>query len=106
VGVMNNLLERRSVGNEITISVHFVSGDTFVQPLPIDQADAVQEFMDWFRNPGKHKVWAWHVVAEQAVHMLHHDKIIAVDIEGYIEPDGRSSRWYERLIDRIRLRRL
>jgi len=101
---MNDLLERRSVRDEITITIHFVDGNLFVQPLPIDQADAVQEFMDWFRDPGKHKVWAWHVVAEQKIHMLNHAHIMGVDIEGYIEPEGRPSRWYERLADRIRLR--
>jgi len=94
----------QSVADEITISVHMVSGDVFVQPIPIEQADDVQDFMNWFRNPGKDKVWAWHVIREQTIHMLHHDKIMAVDIEGYIEPDGRVSRWYERLFDRLRAR--
>jgi hypothetical protein len=60
--------------------------------------------MDWFRNPGKHKIWAWHVVAEQTIHMLNHEHIMAVGIDGYIEPAGRSSRWYERLFDRLRAR--
>lgn len=102
---MNGLLERRSVQEEITITVHFVDGDSFVQPLPIDYADAVQEFMDWFRAPGKDKVWAWHVVAEQKIHLFNHAHIMAVDIEGYIEPEGRPSHWFERLVDWFRARR-
>lgn len=90
------------VASEITISVHMASGDVFVQPIPIDQYDLVQEFMDWYRHPGKDRVWEWHVVSEQSLHMIKHDLIMAIDIEGYIEPEGRSSRWYERILDRIR----
>ena len=91
----------RPVADVITISVRMVSGDVFVQPVPVDEADVVQEFMGWFRKPGKIRVWAWHAIEEQTIHLLRHDQIAAVDVEGYIEPAGRSSRWYECLVDRL-----
>ncbi len=90
------------IAEKIMITVHFISGDMLVQPIPVDQADYVQEFMDWYRNPGKTKVWAWHCFNDRSIHMFCHAQIAAVDIEGYIEPEGRASRWYERLIDRFR----
>ncbi|MGG1598039.1 hypothetical protein [Paenibacillus naphthalenovorans] len=92
--------------SEIVVTIHFVDGDSFVQPLTIEDADAVQDFMNWFRNPGRDKVWAWHVVEHRQIHMMHHDKIMAVDIDGFIEPEGRPSRWYERFFDKIKIWRI
>lgn len=99
---MQDLLERRSTGDEITISIHFSSGERFDQPMPIDCADGVQEFMDWFRHPKGCKVYTFYSISNQQVHMFHHNQIIAVDIDGYIEPEGRKSRWYVLLLDRLR----
>lgn len=104
-GIKNEERIRRAP-NEIIVRIAFVDGSEFVQPFPIDYADAVQDFMDWFREPGRIKVWSWHSPAASAFHMFHHRNIIAVDIEGYIEPEGRDSRWYERFIDRLVLWRL
>lgn len=86
----------------IVITIHLVNGESFVRSLPLEHAEDVQDFMDWYRRPGKVKVWAWHVPTAAQIHMLHHDHILAVDIDGYIEPDGRPSRWYERIADRMR----
>lgn len=87
---------------EVLVVIHMASGETFTQPIPLDDLDYVQEFMDWYRNPGKEKVWAWHCLNTRSIHLFQFDQIAAVDIEGYIEPDGRPSRWYERLVDRFR----
>ncbi|MFC4305795.1 hypothetical protein [Cohnella boryungensis] len=87
----------------ITLKIHMVDGSTFVQELPVDDADGVQEFLDWFRQPGRNKVWTWQVPSSVSLHALHHPHIMAVDVDGYVEPDGRTSRWYERLLDRISL---
>lgn len=101
---MNGLKEApESKTYEIMVTIHFLDGDTFIQPFPVDYADRVQCFMDWFRKPKKDKVWAWHVLDTGQIHMFHHEKIMAVDIDGYIEPDGRKSRWYERLIDKLKV---
>lgn len=101
---MNDLVDRLPVQQDekAQITFHMVSGDIFNQT--IDDLDHAQSFMDWYRNPGKCKVWAWHCVADSEIHLFKHDQIMAVDIEGYIEPEGRSSRWYERFFDRIRAR--
>lgn len=88
---------------EIVITIHFVDGDMFKQPFPIDFADRVQNFMDWFRNPGRNRTWAWHVIQSSQIHMFRHEHIMAVDIDGYIEPAGRPSRWYELILDRFRM---
>jgi len=99
---MIDAIDRNPVDQEnVLVVIHMVSGETFTQPIPLDNVDIVQDFMDWYRSPGKEKIWAWHCIKERSIHMLRHDKIGAVDIEGYIEPDGRPSRWYERLIDRF-----
>ncbi|MBN2980119.1 hypothetical protein [Cohnella algarum] len=94
----------KPVNQEITLRVHFVGGESFTQYLSVDDAEVIQNFMDWFRRPGKDQVWAWHVVHDAEIHMMHHRHIIAVDIEGYVEPEGRPSRWYERWLDRLRMR--
>lgn len=103
---MKGTAEYPATRQEINITIRFVDGDVFVQPIPIDNADSVQEFLDWFRKPGKSKIWSWHVPTHSIIHMLNHDHIMGVDVEGYLEPDGRESKWYEKLIDRIRVRRL
>lgn len=102
---MNSLADKQ-IADEITISIHFVDGDTFVQPIPVEDAEIVQDFMDWFACPGKDLVWSWHVDQAQQIYMMHHSKIMAVDIQGYIEPEGRKTRWYERLLDKWRARKL
>jgi hypothetical protein len=100
---MNEVKDQpEAITSEILIKVHFTDGDTFHQPFPVDWADSVQEFMDWFRRPGKRKTWAWHVITDGHIHMFRHEHIMAVDIEGYWEPDGRRSRWYERWMDKLR----
>jgi hypothetical protein len=93
----------RPIAAEITLSIHMVDGSTFMQELSIDDADGAQAFLDWFRQPGKCKVWTWQAPTCSMLHSLHHAHITAVDIEGYIEPEGRETRWYERLVDRLRL---
>jgi hypothetical protein len=99
-----------SAQREITIYIHMTDGNTFVQPLPIDHADGVQDFMDWLRNPGKIKVWSWQVPTAGNIHLLHHCHIVSVDVEGFIEPEGRPSRWYEwawdRITSKIKIRRV
>lgn len=96
----------KPVSDEITITINFSDGSQFLQPLPLDESDTAQDFMNWFNDPGKNKVFSLHNVTESKINMFHHAHITSVDIEGYIEPEGRSSRWYERLIDRLRVRRL
>ncbi|WP_226000907.1 hypothetical protein [Paenibacillus sp. BJ-4] len=104
---MNGLIDAESQEiHEIEIKVHFVDGDTFSQHLPFEYTEAVQDFLDWFRKPGRQKVFTFFTPATRDIHALHHSKIMAVDVSGYIEPDGRESRWYERLIDRFRLWRM
>jgi len=87
----------------ITLHIHMIDGSTFVQDLPVDDADGAQDFLNWFRQPGRNKVWTWQVPSDASLHALHHPHIMAVDVEGYVEPDGRTSRWYERLLDRLML---
>lgn len=90
--------------NELRVTIHLSNGEVFVQEL--DDYDQAQEFMNWFRNPGKYKVWSWHCPLERTIHLFRHDQIVAVDIEGYIEPLGRTSRWYEKIFDKILLKRV
>jgi hypothetical protein len=87
----------------ITLNIHMVDGSTFVQELSVDDADGAQGFMDWLRQPGRIKVWTWQVLGDASLHVLHHRHIMAVDVDGYVEPDGRASRWYERKMDRLML---
>lgn len=101
---MQGLLESRSVGDEITICIHCANGDNFEQSLPIDFADDVQDFINWYRNPKRDKVYTFYSAIDHRSHLIQYNQITAVVIDGYIEPEGRQSRWYERIIDRIRLR--
>lgn len=90
----------------VHISIHFTDGNIFNQPLPIEYADMAEEFMNWFRSPGKWATWSWHCIGEQTIHILSHKHIQAVDIEGYIRPEGRGSKRIERVIDWLRVRRM
>ncbi|MFC6545446.1 hypothetical protein [Cohnella cellulosilytica] len=45
----------------ITLNIHMIDGTTFVQDLPVDDADGAQDFLNWFRQPGRIKVWTWQV---------------------------------------------
>lgn len=89
---------------EIIITIHFMNGEIFTQPLSIDDAEGAQMFMEWYRNPGKIKVWSWQNQLNSTTRMMHHNHIHAVDIEGYQELEGHKSRWYERVIDWLRAR--
>lgn len=101
---MNDILDHQEQQTyEINIRFVFVNGDTFEQPLSIDEADGVQDLIDWFRDPKAIPVWTWKVPSMQKSHMLHKTHIMSIDVDGYIEPDGRESRWFERLVDRIRV---
>jgi hypothetical protein len=99
-----NEVQQIAKTNEIMIYVHTTTGDIYRQPFPVDDADKVQRFMDWVRRPGKHKAWSWHTGETGEIHMFLHNHIMAVDIEGYWEPDGRRSRWYERWMDKLRVK--
>lgn len=96
--------QRKPLSDEIKITIHMASGDVFEQPLPYEMAEAVQHFMDWYRNPGKTRIWTWQAPSDMSMHLFHHSHIAAIDVDGYIELDGRESRWYEILFDRIRAR--
>lgn len=87
----------------IVLNIHMIDGNTYLQELSVDDADGAQDFLDWFRNPGRNKVWTWQVPSCATLHALHHRHIMAVDVEGYVEPDGRPSRWYVRMLDRFML---
>ncbi|WP_213413571.1 hypothetical protein [Xylanibacillus composti] len=96
---------RGPLSDRIMITIHMISGDVFEQPLPYEMADGVQDFLDWYRDPGKERIWTWHVPSQMSVHAFHHAHIVAVDVDGYIEPDGRNSRWWERLWEKWLVRR-
>jgi hypothetical protein len=87
----------------INVEIRLSTGDTHVQPLEID-SDGAQAFMDWFRNKKASAVWTWQVPTHQKISMIHRCHIASVDIKGYIEPEGRRSKWYERLLDKIRVK--
>ena len=42
--------------DELRVTIHLTNGEVFVQEL--DDYEQAQEFMDWFRNPGKYQVWS------------------------------------------------
>ncbi|RJX40875.1 hypothetical protein D3P09_02295 [Paenibacillus pinisoli] len=90
----------RPISNAITLSIHLADGSIFVQELSVEESEGAQSFLEWYRKPGRAKVWTWQVPSESTLHALHHSHIIGVDMEGYIEPEGRSSKWYERILDR------
>lgn len=93
------------IADDITVCVHLTGGQVYEQSFTIDEADHVQTLIDWLRKPGRENTITIEHTASRTLHILHHDKIAVVDITGYIEPAGRASRWYERLIDRWRARK-
>lgn len=99
---MNDLREQPRRTDEITIRFVFSNGDDFVQPLSMDEADGVQDLIDWFRDSKSVPIWTWRVPSAQMSHMLNKAHIMAIDIDGYIEPEGEPSKWYQRLIDKTR----
>ena len=104
---MNDLLDSSmpiTDAKEIVITMHMTNGENFVQHLPIDCADGAEDLLKWFRNPKKFtdKTWAWKCLNDKTIHIFHHSHVVAIDIEGFIEPDGRYAKWYERAVDKIR----
>jgi hypothetical protein len=99
---VNDLIERPTTQeHDINIRITFVNGDVFEQPLTMNEMDGVQDLMDWFRDTKGTPVWTWHVPSISELHMLNRAHIMGIDIDGYIEPDGKDSRWYERLADKV-----
>lgn len=103
---MNDLKSRNChiPETEVIINVHFTNGDLFSQP--VDKYSDAQEFIDWYRKPGRDTLYEFHCVSDNQIHLLRHEKITAVDVDGYIEPSGRSSRWYEKIVNKFRVWRM
>ena len=97
---MNSLVDQPT--DEITIRFIFVGEESFIQTLPIDESDGVQDLLDWYRDNKAVPIWTWSVPSVQKVHMLNKAHIIGIDIDGYIEPEGKDSKWYEKLLDKIK----
>lgn len=98
---MNELIEsEQENAYPITVYITLSNGNAYNQPLEID-SDGAQSFMDWFRDPKGGPVWSWNTPTEKKIVMFHRTHIASVDVSGYLEPDGRESRWYERLLDKI-----
>lgn len=91
---------------EITVSIHLVNREIFEYYCPADELENVEVFLSWYKNPGRDKVFTIHIPHLKEIRSLNHENIVFVSVDGYIEPDGRESRWYECLIDRFRLWRM
>lgn len=94
------LIEKPSTTDEIIIHIHMVSGETHIQPLPLDHADGAIDLMEWFRDPKAGPVWTWQVPSHQKLSALHRIHIIAIEIFNFVEPENNKVRWYQRLLDK------
>lgn len=99
-----NGLENRATAEEgeLLLIIHFVDGDSLEQSVTVEEAEVVQGFIEWFRSPGRYPVHSLHFPLEGKIKLLRHSNITAVEIEGYIEPEGRDSRWYERMLHKYK----
>ncbi|WP_068505730.1 hypothetical protein [Paenibacillus kribbensis] len=91
---------------EITLSIHLVNGEIFEYYFPIDESENVEVFLSWYKKPGRDKVFTVHTPHLKEIRSFCHSNIAFVAVDGYIEPNGRESKWHERLIDRFRLWRM
>ncbi|MEC4566757.1 hypothetical protein L8C07_12445 [Paenibacillus sp. CMAA1739] len=101
---MNDLSIEKA--EEITVSIHLVNREIFEYYYPADELENVEVFLSWYKKPGRDKVFTIHTPHLKEIRSLNHENIVFVSVDGYIEPYGRESRWYERLIDRFRLWRM
>lgn len=92
--------------DKITLSIHLVNGGIFEYYFPMDESKNLEVFLSWYKKPSRDKVFTIHTPHLKEIRSLNHENIVLVLVDGYIEPDGRESRWYERLIDRFRLWRM
>jgi hypothetical protein len=99
---MNETIDHHARADELTIEFHFVDGEKFTQSLPIDDADAAQDVMEWFRDPKGGPVWTWRHPHSAMIQMIPRSKITFIQINGFIDlDDGKESKWYHRLIFRF-----
>jgi len=99
---VNETLEHRARFEELTIEFHFVDCEKFTQNLPIDNADAAQDVMEWFRDPKAGPVWTWRNPHSSKIQMIPRTKITFIQINGYIDLEQSESKWYQRLLDKCR----
>lgn len=105
---MNDTIGRpQSIAEQLEIVFHFVDGEKFSQELSMDDADAAESVMEWFRNPKGGPVWTWRHPNFSKVQMIPRAHVTFIEIRGYIDfDDGRDSRWYERLAYKIKAMRM
>lgn len=99
---MNETINHHARADELTIEFHFVDGEKFTQSLPIDHADAAHNVMEWFNDPKGSPAWTWKVPHESKIQMIPRSKLTFIQINGYIDLEGRESRWYERWMFKFR----
>lgn len=99
-----NGLNDKQLAEEIVITIHLVCGEVITQPCTIEETDSVQDFINWFRDPGKDKVYTWW--SQEHSTLIAHSNISAIFVDGYYEPMGEESKWYHKLLDKWRARKL
>jgi hypothetical protein len=103
---VNETIDHRARADELTIEFHFVDGEKFTQHLPIDDADAAQDVMEWFNDPKGSPAWTWKHPHECKIQMIPRAKITFIQIQGFIDLEGKESKWYQRIMDKIRTKLL
>lgn len=103
---MNDMLEHRSITDELSIAFHFTDGEKFTQTLPIDCADAAQDVMEWFKDKKGTPVWTWLHPHSSKVQMIPRSQVVFIEITGFIAIEGKDSKWYQRVMDKFRALRM
>lgn len=87
----------------VTVEVWFTNGATYFREFAFEDLDGVEAFLRWYREAAPSSVWTWHCPPGRWLVMMSRAHIASIRVEGYIAPMGRMSRWYERLLDRLRV---
>lgn len=100
---MNSIYEQPQTSGEIEIHIRMTNGEIHIQPLPLDYADGADDLMNWFRDPKAGPVWTWHCLSGCKLTAIARSSISAIDIYGYIEPEGNKVKWYQKIADKVRV---
>jgi hypothetical protein len=103
---MRDTIEPTARTDQLIITFHFTDGEKFTQELSINQIEAAEDVLRWIANAKGSPVYKWRHPEELKVKVVVRSHITFIEIAGYIEPEGSSSKWYQRVADKFRARKI
>lgn len=100
---MNDLIDKPvQKTDEIKVKFIFANTETYIQPVPMANADWIEELLEWYRNPKSRPTWTWNHVLISEIVLFQKTHIMSIEIEGYIELSSFKYKWHEKVKDKFK----